>query len=366
MAVGIKEIAKDLDLGMSTVAHALAGKGTISDRTRQMVRDHAQRVGYTPNRNAQRMRSRKTGVIGLVVPDVVLSPYVEVVQHLFRLVERDGKELQIALTEFYPHLEDRAFQRMLASRVDGIIAKVGYARWEDLPEDHYIRRAKAEGVPTILYSNPIEGSGLPYMRHVQDASIRIVTRHLLSLGHRRIAAVLPGCRPFGTVMQQWLMDIREEIVAAGGSAELEAIGLAAREDVNPEGPLGVFRDYMNQNHPRHAMAAGREAFRTAMALPNPPTAIVAFSDPMAIGAIFEAQQRGLRIGRDIAIAGCGQTPSTFLCPITLTTVDRRPQLYAQKLMELLRAHMDPQRQADAPLCDEVEPLLVIGESTVGA
>jgi LacI family transcriptional regulator len=312
------------------------------------------------------MRARRTGVIGLIVPDVVLSPYVEVVQHLFHLVEREGKELQIALTEFYPNLEDRAFQSMLSSRVDGIIAKVGFARWEDVPAHHYLRRAKDEGITTVLYSNPIEGSGLPYMRHVQDASIRIVTRHLLGLGHRRIGALLPGCRPFGTVMQQWLVDIREEIAVAGNGAELEAIGLAARDDVNPEGPTGVFRDYMNQNHPRHVMAAGREAFRTAMALPNPPTAIVAFSDPMAIGAIFEAQQRGVRIGRDIAIAGCGQTPSSFLCPLTLTTIDRRPQLYAEKLMELLRAHMDPQKRANAPLCAQVDPLLVIGESTVGA
>jgi DNA-binding LacI/PurR family transcriptional regulator len=370
VAVGIKDIAAELNLGLSTVAQALQGKGTISPRTRQLVIAHAAKLGYTPNRNAQRMRGRQTGVIGLIVPDVVLSPYVDVVQRLFHLVEGRGTELQIALTEFYPTLEDRAFKSMLASRVDGIIAKVGFERWEDVPMDHYLRRPRAERIPIVLYSNPIEGSGLPYMIHPALPSVRLVVRHLAALGHRRIGAILPAARPFGMAMQNWLGTIRQELAIAGNGTDLQVLGLPA-DEVGIEGPRGDFRDYINQNHPKSAVPAGRRLFQEAMALPKPPTALVAYSDAVAIGAVFEANDRQMRVGRDIAIAGCGQMPSSFFSPISLTTVDRRPQLYAEKLFNLLLGHMaDPARlqqsaRGELTMTDEVEPLLVPGESTIG-
>jgi DNA-binding LacI/PurR family transcriptional regulator len=364
MPVGIKEIASDLNLGLSTVAQALGGRGTISARTRRLVVEHAAKLGYTPNRNAQRMRNGRTGVIGLIVPDVVLSPYVEVVEHLFRQVEDQRKELQIALTEFDDALEDRAIRNMMESRVDGMIIKVGFGRWEDVPARHYLRRAEAEKLPIILYSNPIAGIDLPYMKHPLQPSAKLIIRHLVSLGHRRIAALVPAAKPFGPAMQAWLTVMLEELAAGGSDAELEIVGLVG-QDAGLEGPRGVFRDYMNQNHPRHAVQAGRKLFQQAMALDHPVTAMVAYSDPVAIGAVFEAQAKGLRVGRDIGIAGSGQMPSSFFCPISLTTVDRRPQLYAEKLLGLLSAHLNPQTRSQAPRADEVEPLLIVGESTVG-
>ncbi|GEM_PF-2263671 len=365
MAVGIKEIANELNLGVSTVAQALGRRGTVSMRTRQRVLEQAAKMGYIPNRNAQRMRKGRTGVIGLMVPDVVYSPYVEVVQHLFRLTESGGNELQIALTEFDTELEDRAFAGMLASRVDGVIAKVGYARWEDVPENSFLRRIVAEGTPVVLYSNPIEGSGLPYMEHPMQQSIKLVVRHLLSLGHRRIGGLIPAVRPFGPQMQSWVASIREEIAAQGGDAELEIISLQ-RDGAGIEGPRGVFPEYVNQNHPAHAVPAGRELLHQAMRMNPRPTAVVAYSDPLAIGAILEAQAQGLKVGRDIAIAGCGQMPTSFFSPVTLTTVDRRPLLYAEKLLGLLQAHMEKKPSAEPARSDRIEPLLVIGESTTGA
>lgn len=365
VAVGIKDIATELNLGLSTVAQALQGTGTISPRTRNLVIKHAAKMGYTPNRNAQRMRGRQTGVIGLIVPDVVLSPYVDVVQYLFHLVENQGKELQIALTEFQPALEDRAFKNMLASRVDGIIAKVGFGRWEDVPAEHYLRWAKNAGVAIVLYSNPIAGSGLPYMKHPVGPSVKLVIRHLLGLGHRHIGAMVPAARPFGAAMQTWLAAIGEELAAGGNGGQPTVLGLPP-QGVGVEGPEGDFRNYINQNHPKTSLPAGRHLLRQAMGLAPRPTALVAYSDPVAIGAIIEAQAQHLHVGKDIAIAGCGQMPSSFFAPISLTTVDRRPQVCAEKLLNLLAAHLKPRPDVEPAVTDEVEPLLVVGESTIGA
>lgn len=365
MSTSIKKIAEDLSLGQSTVAFALSGTGRLSAQTRRRVIEHANRLGYVPNRNAQRIRSSRTGVVGLIVPDVVLSPYVEVVQHLFRKVEEAGQELRIALTEFNFALEDRACRSMLASRVDGLIIKSGYGRWEDVPQDHYLRRAVSESLPVVLYSNPIEGSGLPYMKHPNIASAKVVTRHLVELGHRRIGLLMPGVKPFGGAYQAWISAVREQLAQMGSDAELEIVALPPGT-AGLEGTPGVFPEYVNQHHPQHALPMGRQLLRTAMDLPDPPTALLAYSDPVAIGAICAAQSLNLKLGRDVAIAGCAQMPTSYFSPVSLTTADRRPHLYAQKLLDLLASRMGSGKQvASVAAFDEVEPLLVLGESTVG-
>jgi DNA-binding LacI/PurR family transcriptional regulator len=204
------------------------------------------------------------------------------------------------------------------------------------------------------------------MEHPSDQSVRLIIRHLLGLGHCRIGALVPAVRPFGPAMQKWLTAIRQEMVVDGGAAELEIVSLT-RGGAGVEGPQGVFPDYVNQNHPKYAVPAGRELFIDAMGRRPQLTALVAYSDPIAVGAILEAQARGMVVGRDVAIAGCGQVPTSFFAPLALTSVDRRPQLYAAKLLALLKAHMDNTPDAPPPpMMDAVEPLLVIGESTVGA
>lgn len=365
MAVGIRQIAQDLNLGVSTVAQALGGTGTISPRTRLLVQQHAAKLGYIPNRNAQRMRGAQTGVIGLIVPDVVLGPYVEVVQHLFQLVEEQGKELQISLTEFDRDLENRACKRLLSARVDGVIIKSGYPRWEDVPQSDYLRRIVAEKTPAVLYSGPIAGSGIPYIRHPNETAVGPVIDHFLALGHRRIGVLLPAARPFGGAMQTWLSAVAEALARAGHPADFEIIGLPTGT-AGLEGPQGNYKDYVNQNHPQYSVPVGRYLFRQAMALPVRPTALLAYTDTVAVGAIYEAQAAGLKCGRDVAIAGCMQLPTSFLCPITLTTVDRRPRVHATKLLALLAAQAEGSGADHVPACDEVEPLLVIGDSTVGS
>jgi DNA-binding LacI/PurR family transcriptional regulator len=119
MAAGIKDIARELNLGPSTVAHALAGNGTISVRTRQRVLDHAKRIGYLPNRNPQRMRSSHTGVIGMIVPDLVVPASVNrVVDAPRRAVARArATDVQRQLDETRRQ-QERLLNRHLSGNID--------------------------------------------------------------------------------------------------------------------------------------------------------------------------------------------------------------------------------------------------------
>ena len=194
MAATLKELAEIVGLERSTVAYALSGKGTIAPATRAKVLRKAAQIGYMPNRMARRLRSSQTKLIGLVVPDV-LGSYNEIVQEAFRGVAARGYDVEIALTEFKPEMEDRAVRSLLESRVDGIILKTGYPRWSDVPGGSALRQMKETGTTAVCLDYAPEGSELPCFQIPARQMGLMVTEHLLALGHRRIAWLLPThCR----------------------------------------------------------------------------------------------------------------------------------------------------------------------------
>ena len=187
---GLKQIADDLNLAVSTVSHAIKGDGTIAEATRRRVREHAVRVGYTANAHARRMRSTSTRVVGLVIPDVVLT-YNEFVQHAFRRVASTGRELQIILSEFQAGLEDQALRTLLEQRVDGILLKSTFRHWDEVPRDHALRTVIASGTPTVIVGDEVRASGLACCRTPTEVFGRMLAEHAIDAGRRRIEWLLP-------------------------------------------------------------------------------------------------------------------------------------------------------------------------------
>jgi len=183
---GIKEIANYLNLGTSTVAYALSGTGDVSKQTRERILAYANSVGYLPNRNARRIRARRTSVVGAVVPDLVLV-YNETVQQLFRATIERKLELQVTISEFNEELEDRAVQTLMESRVDGLLIRSRWAQWDEVPESSWLRRAIAHGLPVVALASPIVGAPVPCLSMPVREQARMLTEHLMSRGHRRIA-----------------------------------------------------------------------------------------------------------------------------------------------------------------------------------
>ena len=134
MPVTLKQLAQELGLHHSTVAYALSGKGTVKQATRQRVREAAVQFGYVPNGLARRMRSRRTNLIGLVIPDVLIN-YNEFIQQIFRGSLERGYDAQIGLTEFKRDLEDKAVRFLMESRVDGMIIRSSFFRWEEVQRE---------------------------------------------------------------------------------------------------------------------------------------------------------------------------------------------------------------------------------------
>lgn len=351
MKITVKQLAQQLNLDHSTVAYALSGKGRISPQTRQRVREAAQRLGYVPNRLARGMRAGRTNTVGLILTDVVHSPYGEVVQHLLKMVSDSGRELLIALHQFDPRLEEQGVRRMLESQVEGLLVKATRPTWDDFAPDHPLRQAVSRGLPVVLYyTQPNDALGLPTVSDPRVRSFAIALEHLADLGHRRIAALFPVPA---------LRDLSMLLKAAADGIAAER--MLAVEYVCMPTASGNMPEYISQHNPEHALAMGRELFARALSLQPRPTAMICFNDVIATGAVTAALARGMRVPQDISISGCYRVPSSFFSPVPLTTCDTRPAEYAREMLSLLESRIAAPSAKVLPR--EVVPVLVPGAST---
>lgn len=360
MATTLKELARELELDHSTVAYALSGKGSIKEATRQRVRDKATELGYVPNSNARRMRAQKTHNIGLAVPDVVLL-YNELVQHLFRGAIARQYELQIALTEFDEVLEDRALRSLLEARVDGLIIKSRYHRWDDVPENHALRQVVARGVPAVLHGTPIEGCDLPTFPLPQAHVGEMATQHLLDLGHRRFAWLIPVEREKWSKPQtKRIAGSRRALANAGLDLPENAIFTPTQAEPSELDTRDGYRNYVNQSLPRVAIAQGAAMMKRALQLEPRPTAIICQNEATAIGAMNAAREIGLEVPRDFSVVATNHTLVAELAPVSLTTVDVPYAQVANQLLNMLFELMDEKIELSKP---KLEPFLHLGASS---
>lgn len=294
MKVTLKTIAQEAGLSITTVSRALAGYNDVNEETRQRVIAIARRLGYQPNLAARHLRSKQTHTIGMVIPLTTYYSdpfFMELLSGVGRQAAEYGYDLLLSAQQ--PGEEELiAYRRMVASsRIDGVIvARV----WKDDPRIAFLREAQH---PFVAFGRSGDGD-YPYIDVDGLSGMRQLVRHLVERGHRRIALILSPANLVFTA-------VRYEGYAQG----LAEAGLPVRQDYLVEADL--------------SQESGCAAAHRLLTLPDPPTAIIACNDTMAIGAMEAARERGLTVGRDLAIAGFDDIPTAAHTNPPLTTV-RQP------------------------------------------
>lgn len=179
--ITIKHIAERLELSVSTVGRALADHPRISRKTKARVHEMADELGYIANAAARVMRGGSSRLIGLLVPDIRSTFYAMTAQVLSECFERDGYHLALSLANDDPEIEFQQARELLSARVAGIViipCATPHRKTVELirkvPHVQVLRR-----IPTLC-----DWFGTDDERAMLDA-----TRHLIDLGHRRIAYV---------------------------------------------------------------------------------------------------------------------------------------------------------------------------------
>lgn len=322
--VTIKDVAARAQVSFQTVSKVLNHQMQVSPETEARIWDAVRALGYTPDHRARNLRTRRSHMLGYswapLPPDQSNAILDLFLQSMMTAAEAAGYHILL-----FPHPERRAqvaaYRDLLRTgRVDGfILSSVEY-------NDLLIPFLQKEGFPFCAFGRTGPQADFPYVEVDGAAGLRLATDHLLSLGHRKIAALTRP--PSSRVAKHRLDGYLEGLRAAG---------------IRPQ-PKWIARGQETVNF-------GYTAARAWLTLPKPtqPTAIVAYNDAMAVGAMRAVQEKGLRVGDDIAITGFDDAPMAQYLTPPLTSVRQPVWQVGEQVIAILTRLLESPENAKSPV-----------------
>jgi LacI family repressor for deo operon, udp, cdd, tsx, nupC, and nupG len=314
----IKDVAEAAGVSIATVSRALHGQPRVSESTRQRVLAVAADLRYVASPSAAGLASGQTNAIGVVAPFVNRWFFAAIVHSAEERLRRAGYDLLLYSPGTDAEERRRAFSgALLRKRVDGVLV-LGLH-----PTADEVAALSAAGGPVAIVGTDVPGWAS--VRIDDRAAARCAVRHLVELGHRRIGflggdpddplrSALPGDRHLG---------YRDELAAAGLPADpaLEAVG-------------------------GFTLRGGYAAAERLLGLTEPPTALFAASDEMAMGAVQAIRRAGRRVPQDVSVIGLDDHEMAEL--LDLTTVAQPVAAQGALAAEMLLAALaDPDRARPA-------------------
>jgi DNA-binding LacI/PurR family transcriptional regulator len=304
------------------------GRIPITEETRQKVLEAAQALGYTPHALARSLRSGLTHTIGLLIPDTNNPHYMDILSGVEAEVVAHNYYLVLISAKLDPERERHCLRSLFQQRLDGLILAPTFA---DLLEDEIDELL--DHTSPVVFITPHPDADCAYA-DVRSGSEELMD-HLIALGHRRIGFVHGVARE--CLASTRVAVYREKCHSIGAPFER----LVAR--------CG------------HTMQDGYHAAQELLGLDDPPTAIWAVNDLLAIGALRAIRERGLRVPEDVSLAGFDDIAFAAQLYPPLTTVDMRGQEVGRRAARLLfRRIEDP---ALHPTHEMLDTELVVRSST---
>jgi LacI family transcriptional regulator len=307
----MKRIAADLGVSITTVSKVLNNHADIGQATRARVLARVEELGYRPNAVARSLTLRRTHTLGVVIPDLMHSFFVEIVAGLETVASARGYGLLLCSSTENPRKERSELEMLRARQVDGIVlASVHGSNNAEL-----LHGIAASGGALVMIDRDDHPRVRCHRVLTDDELVgRMATEHLLSQGRRAIAHI---AGPAITHAKR-----RE----AGYVAALRDAGRKPK----PEWIVrGGFMD-----------ADGYHAMQKLLALDPPVDAVFAANDPAAIGAMQAIWEAGLLVPDDIAVVGAGDIAHGDLLRVPLTTVGWSKEELGKRAAELIFDQID--------------------------
>jgi LacI family transcriptional regulator len=285
----LTDVARESGCSIATVSRAMSQPNLVQPDTLERVRLVAKRLGYVANRKARALASGQSNTIGVVVPTLNSPIFSSTLQEMQRLFAAHEYQLLIASHEYDPANEAAALAQLISHGVDGLII-VGAER----PESTWAM-LKASGIPLVQMWEGRAGVDRVTVDSFQAGYL--VARYLLDVGHRR----------FGVICGHLQNNDRQKARVNGIRVALQEVGVTLARTQISEQPLTI--------------AAGRSGCMTLLETVPRPTAIIGTVDLLAIGAMIEAQGRGISVPETISFAGIDNVDFAAHLSPSLTTVD---------------------------------------------
>jgi DNA-binding LacI/PurR family transcriptional regulator len=345
--VTIYQVARQAGVSPTTVSNLLNGRsGRMLPATRRRVERAIRELGYQPNRAARQLRTGRVQVIGLIVPSVANPFWGTLAQHLEAAAVAAGYRILLCNSERDPDREGGYVEELWADGIRGIILCTSLPSLDHLPPlaDH--------GLAIVAFDRTAQATDPPGLVNISvdnAAGAALATRHLLDLGHRRIAFVSGA-----------LGSINRKERHRGFVDALRGAGLGPDDGIIWSGAT------VSRYGDRDVADLGRRAASDLLAMADPPTGIVAINDMCALGVYAGIRDAGMAVGRDVSVTGFDDIPLAGLIHPPLSTV-------RQPLTEMAKVAFDQLRERLENTADDagtprgrsilMRPELVIRAST---
>jgi LacI family transcriptional regulator len=318
----LRDVASKAGVSFQTAGKVLNGKGSVSPKTRERILDAAENLGYVPNALARSLVTRSTCTIGIVASDLSDAELARFVVGAEREARRQGHGVLIGSIDRGGTDAERYLNMLLERRVDGILTAA-----PQMERDARIGKLLRGTVPAVSIHRVL-GARIPLVGSDHLETALLATRHLLGLGHRRIATVV-GSRGRQVT-----------------SMRLEGYERALKEAHVPLDPdLVESGNWM-------ADEAYRATIRLLDRAPDI-TAIYAQNDLMALGVMSALYGRRLSVPEDCAVVGCDDIPMAKHTIPPLTTVHvpfyETGEAAVRLLLDIIAGRMDRPKRVLLPV-----------------
>lgn len=317
-------------MSKSTASRALSGHPLVSDEARKRVLEAAEQLGYRVNRIASGLRAGSSRQLGLVVTNLVNASFHTVTTEMQALAHQAGYQLLLCVSQGDPSQEAASLATLAAHRVDGLVivcTDQGVAEVTELV---------AAGLPVVGLVRRPAGFDAPVVQGDDERGAHLATRHLIDLGHRRIAYI--GGLPTTTTGRERFEGFRSAHAAAGLPLDMELV------------ERGPFDSAFGIEAVKRLYARGRF------------TALFITNHESVFGALPELSRNGVSVPGDLSLV-CYEDVPLFDCwnpPITV--VDNAPGEMGRAAFDLLLKQIDHVDSDHTPQVVRVPPRLIVRAS----
>jgi LacI family transcriptional regulator len=266
----IYDIAKQAGVSAATVSRVINNERYVSLKTQEKVQRVLQDTGFIPNANASSLTKKRTNTFAVVVPDLTNPFFTEIIHGIEGQAAARKIAVIVSNTDENIDKERKALRFLTERRVDALII-ASAARSGD-----HIISCLGEDTPIVLLDRQPQGLKADLVRSDDHRGAEILVDYLVGLGHRKIGFIA-GKRGISTT----------KLRLDGYRLALEKYGLECQAELIAQG------DFKKEG--------GREGMLALLALPNPPTSVIASNNLEAIGALSAIREMGLRVPEDLSL-----------------------------------------------------------------
>ena len=336
--VTIHDVAKHCNLSIATVSRVISGaEYPVSETARAKVMAAVEELGYMPNFLGRYLKNNETNEVGVIVPNITDYFYPPLFAGMNTSLMRSGYNVSLCVSYRNPEYEKKLIMTMLQKRVKGIVLS-------SISNDTTWMNRDLMGSTRIISIEqplPVE-NGRVNFRYFEGGYM--AARHLAELGHKRVAFVT---EPLTTTSLKERYD--------GFMAGLRDYGISVPMEYQR---ITDFRRSAD-NHPYFRI--GRHLGSLLMQLDEPPTAIFALNDQIALGVMQSIAYSGKRVPEDVSVMGFGNVELSEMVTPTLSTIQQDTRAMGLRAIELLLKGFDNPEQPYEHVY--VEPRLIARHST---